>query len=339
MAAKLYENKVQKAKLPGRKPFAITEELQEMLIKVLPLYEDYNLKAGSYGDEESPISGINNDDQQVIMDKNIMAWYRQGNSYFPTKKPNQEAIPAGLYDIEDSYELGLYITRRNVMLDELFMMPDEAIMKVTDDLNKFLANEEKYKEYGMTYKRGVLFFGPPGTGKTSTSNLIIQKVIKDYGAIVLNVERLGTFIPMVRIIRALEPTKLILAVIEDLDGFIYNNSERDFLNVLDGNMGVNKICYLASTNYLNRLPPRLINRPSRFDLIVEIGYPNDIVRKTYITKKLKPVDLQAINIDKWVKDTAGLTISHIKELIISVAILGNDYTSSLSRLKNMVIDE
>lgn len=315
-----------------RKPIRITEEKKEMLVKILPLYEDMQAKGVMFNEDmEYMEKGIGYEDH-IKLDKAVMSWYRTGNDFFPTKVPNQDSIPAGLYDIHDSYELGLYITRRVVILDELFMLPDEAMTEVVTDMVKFWERKEKYREYGVTYKRGILLYGPPGTGKTSLNNLIINKIIKDYQGIVLNVESLRTFIPMARIIRDLEPVRPILAIIDDLDDFIYNNSTKDFLNVLDGNMTVDNICYLGNTNYIDRMEPRFL-RSSRFDRKIEIGYPNEIARKTYFTKKLKPNDYAQINIDKWVRDTNGFSIADMKELIISVCVLDLPYEETLKMLK------
>ena len=292
-------------------------------LKALPLYEEFGVSGGiSY-------------DDHVILDKSIMGWFKRDNSFFPTKKPNKDSIPPGLYDIRNTMEEGLHIVRRDVMLDELFMLPDDNMMAVVDDLTKFWTRKDKYKEYGITYKRGILLYGPPGTGKSSLLNITIKRIIDDYSGIVLNVDSLSNFIPMVQLLRTMEPDKPILAVIEDIDSFLYNNSTKDFLNVLDGNLQVDNIVYIATTNYIDQLEPRIINRPSRFDRKIEIGYPNAEARRLYISKKLKAEDLAKIELEKWVKDTENLTISHIKELIISVAIMDNDYNETLKLLKEM----
>ena len=241
------------------------------------------------------IKSIGAEDDNKIS-KMEYAWVRRNNSFYISARPNVESVPPGLYDIKSSMEHGLYLEKRSVILDELFQIPDQSVTEIVADLEKFWESKEKYEDYNITYKRGILMYGPPGTGKTSLINLLIDQIINQYMGIVINMENIDTFIPMANNIRALEPDKPILAIIEDLDSFMSYNSTKQFLNLLDGNLQVDNIVYLATTNYLERLEDRIKNRPSRFDRRYEIGYPTREAREFYIRKKLKPEDVENIDI-------------------------------------------
>lgn len=41
------------------------------------------------------------------------------------------------------------------------------------------------------------------------------------------------------------------------------------------------------------------------------------------------------DIETWSKDTEGMSLSHLKELVVDVTILGNKYTEAISNLKAM----
>lgn len=272
------------------------------------------------------------DDEKITKDQ--FAWVRKNNSFFISARPNVENVPPGLYDIKTSMQ-GLYLEKRSVYLDELFQLPDEVSDKIIEDLEKFWTRRDKYNEYGIIYKRGMLMYGPPGTGKTSLINLLIDRIIAAYKGIVLNMEDIDTFIPMVNNIRALEPDTPLLAVIEDLDGFLSYNSTKRFLNLLDGNLQVDNIVYLATTNYLERIEDRIKNRPSRFDRRYYVGYPSDEARRFYLKAKLKEDDLEKFDLESWVRDTEGFTFSHLKELIVSVVVMDNDYKETIDHLRGM----
>ena len=206
-------------------------------------------------------------------------------------------------------------------------------------------NKDKFKEYGFIYKRGILLYGPPGTGKTSLINIITDRMIKEHEGVVFVIQTPGDldlysqFIP--EVFRTIEPGRPILTVIEDIDCFCTGGStETSLINVLDGIEQMDNVIYLATTNYTEKLPQRIINRPNRFDRRIKIGYPSAEVRKAYLLKKLKPADVELIDkspypINSWVAETENMTLSHIGELIKSVVILDNPFEETIQILREL----
>ena len=82
---------------------------------------------------------------------------------------------------------------------------------------------------------------------------------------------------------------------------------------------------------------RITNRPSRFDRRYEVELPNDEVRKAYIQNKLSEDDLKGINIDEWVKESAGFSLAHMRELVISVVTMDNSFEDTIARLKGLKV--
>lgn len=60
------------------------------------------------------------------------------------------------------------------------------------------------------------------------------------------------------------------------------------------------------------------------------------MRRFYIQSKITDEDLKTIDIDEWVEFTKGFTISHIKELIISVFVFKYDIDEALDEINGMV---
>jgi len=65
----------------------------------------------------------------------------------------------------------------------------------------------------------------------------------------------------------------------------YDEDEQALLQLLDGGIQHSNTVIIATTNYPENLPDRIINRPSRIDRIVEIDMPTREMREIYINKK------------------------------------------------------
>lgn len=270
--------------------------------------------------------------------KNSHSWVRQDNNFFITRKPNTETVPAGIYDLGYSETEGVFLALRAGMVDELFSMPTQDAKVVTEDLTKFWLSRDKYDQYGLVYKRGILMHGPPGSGKTSIINLIASHVINSENGIVINASNLSMLMPMMHSLRAIEPDRKLLVIFEDFDSFIYENSTKTLLNLLDGNMQVDNVVYIATTNYLDRIEPRIKFRPSRFDRLIEVPVPDAEAREFFIKKKLLPEDitrLGEVEIQRWVNDTDQMSFAHIRELIAACCCMDQDYNETISRLREM----
>lgn len=269
-------------------------------------------------------------------------WLQRGeNTFFPTDNAKTvKKIPPGIYDMQVDQNQGFYLFKKTLHLDEMIELDCEEGRDVIKSVESFWEREEKFKEYGFIYKRGLLLYGPPGTGKTSLINILADKLIKQKKGIVFTInnpndlELYAKVIP--QIVREIEPETPIITIIEDIDGLCRRTSTETLLiNVLDGIEQLKNVVYIATTNYLEALPERILNRPNRFDRRIKIGFPTEKTRLDYIKFKLKKEDLKKIDVKKWLKETEGMTISHIGELIKSVIIMGNSFEESIKLLKEL----
>jgi SpoVK/Ycf46/Vps4 family AAA+-type ATPase len=138
--------------------------------------------------------------------------------------------------------------------------------------------------------------------------------------------------------REVEPERPLVVIIEDIDAIADEGSyvTSQLLNMLDGIKQIENVTYIATTNYPEKLEERITNRPSRFDRRYYVSPPAKQVRLSYLKNKAQSVDpIPEIDYDKWVNDTEGMSISHLKELFISVIVMENDYESSIKSLKDL----
>ena len=271
-------------------------------------------------------------------------WLKRGiNTFLPTDNAiTQATIDAGVYNIRYTTDTGYYLVKRDMNLDELIKMPNEEGNKVLEGIKNFWGKKDKFKEYGYAYKRGILLYGIPGGGKTSIINLLCKDLVEKMNGVVFSLSSdtdltlYRTFMP--EIYRVIEPTRPIICVIEDIDGLCQDKSvETTLLNVLDGIEQLENVVYIATTNYTERLSERILNRPNRFDIRMEVKSPNDECRKMYFEHKIGKEDLEGIDISEWVDKTRGMSMAHLGEVIKSVLILGNTFEETIANLNQMKI--
>jgi SpoVK/Ycf46/Vps4 family AAA+-type ATPase len=237
--------------------------------------------------------------------------------------------------------IGIYLFKKKLNLDELVDLPMEEGRKVIEGISKFWERKDKFLEYGYTYKRGVLMYGAPGNGKSCLINRLCKQLVEgpDKGIVIYltSADELELYYRFsTEILRIIEPERRLIVVLEDVDGMVaYKNNETTLLNILDGVNQLDNVVYIATTNYPEQLSGRILNRPSRFDLRVEVKAPNALCREIYFKNKLKPSDLEAINLKEWVDSTADMSMAHLGELIKSVIIIGNDFDETITTLRGM----
>ena len=62
----------------------------------------------------------------------------------------------------------------------------------------------------------------------------------------------------------IENNRKCIVILEDLDSLISNFGESHYLEMLDSAKTIDNILFIATTNYPEKLDPRIYNRPGRF---------------------------------------------------------------------------
>lgn len=221
-----------------------------------------------------------------------------------------------------------------VTCDDFIPLNENHISEVFEDIQKFWKCEAEYTMLKIIHKRGILLYGEPGCGKTHVINRLTEIATSNGGIVILGHMNPEMTIAAIRLIKSVEPDKKIMVILEDIDSLFKKFEESSFLQMLDGGLQVTNVVFVATTNHPEMLHDRITNRPSRFDLSIEIGKPNDESRRMFITNKFSQIKYKG-DVELFVKKTKDLTISHIKEVIVAVCILNYDFDKALARVKGM----
>jgi len=255
-----------------------------------------------------------------------------GPGFVPVSKTVPK-LEAGVYAISGINNQWTFVPHKLVS-DQLLRLPDSKSEYVIQEIERFWGLKKAFKEFGYTHKRGFLLWGPPGSGKTATVTMVVKNMVSRNGLVFLADTNPGIVAQMLRRFRQVEPNRPALVILEDIDAYVREHGESAVLSILDGENSIDNVVYIATTNYPENLDPRVINRPSRFDLIMFIDMPNADARYLYL--KSRDTKLTEEEVKRWVKETDGFSIAHLKELIVGVCLFGKPMEEEVKRLKTMM---
>lgn len=264
-----------------------------------------------------------------------------GNKFSPAM-PTVEKLPSGFYEISQDSHIGIFFEKKKLNTDELFELPSDELKDIIDDIEKFWQRADIYKKYGFLHKRGILLYGDPGTGKSGIIQLCTKYLIEKMNGVVINIssdEHMELYDKIIGYFRSIEPDRPLIVILEDIDAIAGEDSWSTsmILNLLDGVKQIENVVYIATTNYPEKLEDRITNRPSRFDRRYEVVLPDREVRESYFKNKLSSDDLKEIKLEKWVEKTDGLSLAHLRELVVSVVAMGNSFDDTLNRLNGLKV--
>jgi mitochondrial chaperone BCS1 len=174
-------------------------------------------------------------------------------------------------------------------LDSVILNRNEK-QQLIEDVKRFKASRERYRQLGVPYHRGYLLYGPPGTGKTSLVSAIAARF--DMRLYLINLADF-TDRSLMKAMNDIPGGSVIL--FEDIDctkggkartevsQSSEGNSGRDkedlgksgvtlsgLLNVLDGFCAPENVLFMMTSNRVESLDPALL-RPGRIDYRLYLG--------------------------------------------------------------------
>ena len=263
----------------------------------------------------------------------------QDEEFVPSFK-SVDQVPSGIYELQYNRNVSqITLKKQPFKTDELYQLPSYEIQDILKDIQDFWDRRDKYREYNFVHKRGILMYGEPGCGKSGIIQLIAKQLIENNG-IIINIkdqDDVDFFIDFIATFRKIEPNRPLIVLLEDLDSIAGEStySTSKLLNILDGVKQIEDVVYIATTNYPEKLQERITNRPSRFDRRYKVELPNEEIREAYIRHKLKEEDLKNVDIQEWVKRTEGMSLSHLKEVVISTIVMGREFEEVMDNLEGL----
>lgn len=245
----------------------------------------------------------------------------------------------------NSGEYNYYRTEQGPMVDKTNLpdlkfikdIKDGIIDKLLDEIDNFWEKEQIYKEYGETHKRGYLLWGPPGCGKTFLMRRIIKQFIKKENGVVFKIN--SNLIRDYQLLQSyFDKGQKFLLYFENLDE-IYNKENHDSSKstietfIDNSNPDLSNTIMLFTTNFPEKIPQKILDRPNRIDRIIDIMFPTRNERRKFLNKKSKKLTEKQIN--KIVSLTDNFSFAHLNEIIMAVELYENKIEDTIKRINSM----
>lgn len=217
--------------------------------------------------------------------------------------------------------------RQNKHKAEIPILPSQMLEEIYKNSVGFLLKgrdeQEKYKKYRISYKRGILLSGKPGCGKTLSCRWLRELCEQNNLAFrVISMEDYREALQRgrVRSLFKLRGKRSGIIFFDDMDIMVKDRKKggdsqelSTFLSELDGIDPADGVVYVFTTNYMEELDEAFV-RPGRIDLWLPFNLPSAKLRRKFIERRFNDEIKEVIDVDDMLKRTKDYSFAELEEI-------------------------
>jgi hypothetical protein len=273
---------------------------------VLAVQEDWN------GDQELRIYSHEEVDSGWIW-QHVLKW-------FVTEGPLKGEVIDGN---------GLFLDFDTTVTADDVILDTQIRAGVNLNVHGFIDAMDVMRSRGLPTSRGVLFSGPPGTGKT----MLCKSIMNNRGDTTViyvtsdTISCAGEISAIYHIARDFAPSIVMIEDIDTLGGLDRRAHGGhpllgELLNSLSGAQTNDGVVTVATSNYAHNLDEALRDRPGRFDAIFDVGEPSLELRIVLLEDAIARIGITPeFSIEDIARKCDGYTGAWLKELLTEALLL------------------
>lgn len=243
-------------------------------------------------------------------------------------------LKSGVYKISWNYNKEMAFVKVIVPRQHnLYFNETEAEKRIINEVETFFGAAEQYKKLGIQHRRGFLLHGLAGTGKTSLITQIQRYVVEDLDGIVLIADN-SSGLQGLKGLTNHELNRPCVIILEDIEE-LYEDNGSELLDVIDGHSASREnVIFMATTNNLGEVPDTIKQRPSRFDLVLEMPAADPVTVEHFINHFLPH-----LSVEKRAEIAAkaiGMPIAHVKEVAIRTEVYGDTVDNAIAIVRQLL---
>jgi len=241
------------------------------------------------------------------------------NTRYATKKLDKGVYNLWVENTNSGSEVRLCINGdKELFSDDLDFYYEDKIKNI---YSKFFLPEikDKVNALGYNHKLGILLHGKHGTGKTSMFKKYFNDAATNRDALVFNViSPSGIYIwwDFLKKIRKVQDNPIIVFMDEFDEYFTEYSCETPLKRMLDGTDSIDNCFFMMTTNYINKIPETIKDRPSRIKYKIEVeGIQDERLIEQFLKQSFAKIDMK-VDFKKEVSKMKGYTIDELKQFVL-----------------------